>query len=215
MNEPPPLPSAQGVPTRNGLSTASLVLGILSFVGCMLLTAIPAIITGHIARRRAKEEPEIYGGSGTALAGLILGYGGFVLIFVIGIAAAVVLPALAKMNGGGFNSRPQPSACAGQLKLISLAAQSWANEHNDTFPPDFPSMSNQLSSPKILVCPEDPFKTGAENWAKFNASNNLSYEFLLPGAKVAAMSDATVFRCPTHGHIVYGDGRVKEERRRQ
>ena len=104
MNEPPPLPTAQGVPTRNGLSTASLVLGILSFVGCMLLTAIPAIITGHIARRRAKEEPEIYGGSGTALAGLILGYGGFVLIFVIGIAAAVVLPALAKMNGGGFNS---------------------------------------------------------------------------------------------------------------
>src|SRR6476660_5937993 len=124
MNEPPPLPSASGVPLRSGLSTASLVLGILSFVGCMVLTAIPAIITGHIARRRTKEEPEIYGGRGMALAGLILGYSGFALIFVIGFTAALVLPKLAQMKGG-FNSRPQPSACAAQLKLVSLAAQSW------------------------------------------------------------------------------------------
>jgi hypothetical protein len=213
MNEPPPLPSSTGIPPRNGLSIASLVLGILSFAGCTVLTAIPAIITGHIARRRAKREPEIYGGRGMALAGLILGYGGIALIIVIGIAAAFVLPKLAKNEV--FYSHSQPSACVSQLKQISLAAHSWANDHNDTFPPDFLTMSNELFSPKILACPEDPFKTRVENWAEFNPTNNLSYEFLLPGAKVAEVQSQEAFRCPNHGHVARGDGSVEEARRRR
>lgn len=214
MNEPPPLPASPGVPLRTGLSIASLVLGILSFIGCMLFTAIPAIITGHIARRRAHREPDIYGGAGMALVGLILGYGGIALIVMIGITAALVLPVVAKMKAGN-SSPPQSSVCVTHLKQINVAAQSWAGDHNDTFPPDLLSLSNALSAPGILACPEDAFKTPATEWVQFNPAENLSYEFLLPGTKPAEVASQAVFRCPNHGHVVLGDGTLKPARRRQ
>ncbi len=59
---------------KNGLAIVSLILGILSLFLFGFLTAIPGIITGHMARSRAKKDPVTYGGSGIALAGLILSY---------------------------------------------------------------------------------------------------------------------------------------------
>jgi len=67
---------------RSALATGSLVCGILGFP-TMGLTAIPAIITGHMARRSIKRAGEKLGGKGIALAGLITGY----LALVVGIAA--------------------------------------------------------------------------------------------------------------------------------
>ena len=58
---------------NNGLAIASLILGILS-IFLYLFTAIPGIITGHMARSRVKRNPESYDGKGMALAGLILSY---------------------------------------------------------------------------------------------------------------------------------------------
>ena len=42
----------------------------LSFLGCSILTGIPAIITGHIAHNRFRKAPQDYGGGGFAIAGL-------------------------------------------------------------------------------------------------------------------------------------------------
>ena len=58
---------------NNGLAIASLILGVLS-IFLYFVTAIPGIITGHMARSRAKKQPELYTGSGMALGGLILSY---------------------------------------------------------------------------------------------------------------------------------------------
>lgn len=58
---------------NNSLAIASLILGVLS-VFLYFLTAIPGIITGHMARSRVKRNPESYDGKGMALAGLILSY---------------------------------------------------------------------------------------------------------------------------------------------
>ncbi len=67
----------------NGLSITALILGILSLL-LGLLTAIPGIIVGHIARSKAKNNPQHYGGSGMALAGLILSYAVLILTLVMG-----------------------------------------------------------------------------------------------------------------------------------
>jgi hypothetical protein len=210
MNEnPSPFPSPTASP-QQGLSTASLVLGICSVAGCTMMTGIPAIITGHIARSRARRQPEVYGGAGLALVGLILGYLGTALtIVVIAVAAAVALPALAKGK-----SRAQTVNCVNNLKQVCLAARIWANDHGDVFPPDIVTMSNELYSPKILVCPGDPSKIPATDWNNFSPAANVTYEFLMPGAKESAVMSQPVFRCPIHGNIGLGDGSVQQGRKR-
>lgn len=56
----------------------SIVLGILSFIGCCFLLGIPAIICGHVSRSRIKKANSALKGEGIALAGLILGYFSFI-----------------------------------------------------------------------------------------------------------------------------------------
>jgi amino acid transporter len=72
---------------KSGLAIASLVLGILSILMLGILTAIPGIITGHMARTRAHRYPEHYEGKGMALAGLILSY--IVLAFSLLVFAVI------------------------------------------------------------------------------------------------------------------------------
>lgn len=195
---------------KTGLAITSLVLGILSYVGFCFLTGIPAIITGHIARSRATKMPASFGGGGMALAGLIMGYGSLVLVIpLLAIQAGLLLPALAKAKG-----RAQAINCVSNMKQIGLAARMWSNDHNDVFPADFMSMSNELVSTKILVCPSDPNRTRPQtsDWSTFT-SQNISYEFLAPGIKEDGTTAAkVVFRCPFHGHVGLGDGSVLQGR---
>ncbi len=206
MNEPQPFPTIPAVKPQTGLSVASLVLGILSF-GCGFITGIPAIITGHIAHARAKKQPQLHGGAGMALTGLILGYVGtiFATLALIAILAGLLLPMLAKAKG-----RAQTSVCVSNMKQIGLAARIWSNDHNDMYPPDILTMSNELVSPKILVCPDDKSKSVAADWSQFNASQNVTYEFLTPGAKEGDVLSQTAFRCPIHNNIGLGDGSVQQ-----
>src|SRR5213594_1759056 len=80
---PPPTPPAPPV-SQPVLHTApaaiwSLVLAILSFTCGWLITAIPAVICGHIARSKIRKSSGALGGKGVATAGLILGYIALVL----------------------------------------------------------------------------------------------------------------------------------------
>lgn len=81
----------------HSLATASLILS-LAGMACGL-PAIAGVITGHLARKRIREEPH-YDGAGVALAGLIIGWiiTGFViayLMLLIGIVALGIGDALA------------------------------------------------------------------------------------------------------------------------
>ena len=206
MSETPP-PFSSTTPQKSGLSTTSLILGILSLVVCSIFAGVPAIITGHIARGRAMKQPDLFGGAGTALAGLIMGYISLGLaVVMIPLLAAMLLPALAKAK-----SRAQTINCVSNMKQIGLAARMWANDHNGTFPPDIQSMSNELPSPVLLVCPSDNSKTKVLSWDQFSASQNLSYEFLSPNAKEADVGNQVVFRCPIHGNVGLGDGSVQQK----
>lgn len=77
----PPLPSA--APKNSALAIASLVLGILGVICCSVITGVPAVICGHIARAKIKRDASLGGGS-LALAGVILGYLS-ILIMVVGL----------------------------------------------------------------------------------------------------------------------------------
>lgn len=73
---PPPYhPGAYGAPAGNdGKAVASLVLGIMSMACCTgILTAIPAIILGVLARRDIMRSQGALGGEGMAIAGIVTG----------------------------------------------------------------------------------------------------------------------------------------------
>jgi hypothetical protein len=97
----PPAPPAYGSPApsympavqNSGLAIASLVCGILGWVGLLpIVGAIAAIITGHMARAQINRSGGQISGRGLALAGLILGYAqmAFVLLAICAIIALAV-----------------------------------------------------------------------------------------------------------------------------
>lgn len=100
-------------------------------------------------------------------------------------------------------------ACINNLKQFGLAVRVWALDNGDRNPPDVLSMSNELSTPKILVCPADTTRQAASDWASFTMAN-CSYEFLVPNEKEADQDPNRVLsRCPIHGHIGLTDGSVQ------
>ncbi|MET1002625.1 MAG: DUF4190 domain-containing protein [Acidimicrobiia bacterium] len=80
---PPPKPTSS-------LAVVSLVFGIVQFFVCPIIGGIVAIVTGHVARGRAKRSQGAEGGTGMALAGVILGYAGIALTIIVGIGAVVL-----------------------------------------------------------------------------------------------------------------------------
>jgi hypothetical protein len=83
----------------NGLAVAALVCGIAQFV--VGVTFLPAIICGHIARRQIRQTGEA--GDGMAIAGLVLGYVGGVLV-IGGIVLAVLLLATVASHVGNVTT---------------------------------------------------------------------------------------------------------------
>lgn len=82
------------------LAVASLVLGILGFFTG--ITAIPAVITGHLALGRIRRNKT--DGHGMAVAGLVMGY----IEIAIGIVIAVFVIAMIFWIGGGGMDGPPP-----------------------------------------------------------------------------------------------------------
>jgi hypothetical protein len=88
-------PPASGAGQNQTLAIVSLVLGIIGILLCQL-TAPAAIVTGFMARKKATENPAEYGGGALALAGIITGAIGTLLlvlvviyfIFIFGLVAS-------------------------------------------------------------------------------------------------------------------------------
>ncbi|HEY7557470.1 MAG TPA: DUF4190 domain-containing protein [Candidatus Binatia bacterium] len=69
----------------SSLAIASMVLGIASWFGLLLFASIPAIITGHMAKREIRDANGAVEGSGPALIGLVAGYANVVIsVFFFG-----------------------------------------------------------------------------------------------------------------------------------
>lgn len=110
----------------NGFAVASLIAGIATWVLCPVIAAIVAVICGHAARSQMKLSGE--GGSGMAVAGLILGYiqiaivGVFavfwVLVLVIGGIAVGVTPHARVVSGSRLVSAVLPAAARAGSKRV-------------------------------------------------------------------------------------------------
>jgi hypothetical protein len=85
-----PVPAYQPTVSTNSLARWSLILGVAQFFTGSL-TAIPAIICGHLAKREIRQTGQH--GDGMATTGLVLGYLAvisWVILVVLFIAAAAV-----------------------------------------------------------------------------------------------------------------------------
>lgn len=83
--------------TTNSMAIASMVLGVAEFFTAGL-TAIPAVICGHVARRQMKLTGQR--GDGLATGGLVLGYMAIIFWAVL-IAASLVGVAISIAKTGG------------------------------------------------------------------------------------------------------------------
>ena len=103
-----PVPAYQPPPPSgtNSLAIASMVLGVAEFFTGGL-TAIPAVVCGHIARRQMKQTAQR--GDGLATSGLVLGYMAIIFWSVL-IAASLVGVAISIAHNGGSSRgvRPDP-----------------------------------------------------------------------------------------------------------
>lgn len=120
-----------------------------------------------------------------------------VVIAIIGILAALLLPALTKTQ-----AKARRIQCVSNLKQAGLAFHMFVHEHGDRFPMQtstnnggtlelirasyragnefyfefrhFQALSNELATPKPLVCPADMARLPAGGFADFD-NRNLSY----------------------------------------
>ena len=86
-----------------GMAIAALVTGILSLTLCGLLTAIPAIICGHIGVKQADNGEA--SGRTMAKAGMIMGYASLaltVLAIILYIVIVVIVVGAAAAQSGGI-----------------------------------------------------------------------------------------------------------------
>ena len=111
-----------------------------------------------------------------------------VVIAVLAILAAMLLPALASAK-----KKAQRINCVNNLKQCGLSFRIWEGDNGDKMPMDVPLakggtkefdtgadtfrhfqvMSNELNTPKILICPSDT-RTAAYNFAMLK-NQNVSY----------------------------------------
>ena len=84
-------------------------------------------------------------------------------------------------------------------------------DHNEVNPPDPTSMRNELSTPKVLVCPADTNRLPAKSWSEYT-SGNCSYDYLAASATNTATLEPlpVLVRCPIHGNIALCDGSVQQ-----
>ena len=70
-------------------------------------------------------------------------------------------------------------------------------------PSNLVSMSNELITPKPLICPGDHDRHPAANWSSVTTSN-ISYEVVTPGLRLG-QSNAVFLRCKVHGYTGYAN----------
>jgi hypothetical protein len=137
-------------PETSGLAVASLVLGILSFF-TIGLTAIPAIICGHVSLSQIKKAAGRISGQGLAIGGLATGYFGACLIAVMifFVFLGIAMPVFATVNERGLAIK-----CLSQAKQIATACKLYAMDHKGDYPQNLDQLvPDYLPDRQVFLCP--------------------------------------------------------------
>src|SRR4051812_12201763 len=113
-----------------------------------------------------------------------------ITIVILALIIAILLPGMRQPIG-----RSSRINCTNNLKQMGIAFRTWALDNNDQFPMQvaltntgplesrnlseayvyFQAMSNELSTPKILKCPNDTERVWATNFTTDFSNQKLSY----------------------------------------
>jgi hypothetical protein len=127
------------------------------------------------------------------------------VVAVVLVGIAIAFPALKRHE--------ESVQCGNYMASIGCAARLWAEDHDGYLPRDLLSMSNELATPKILICPGDHTRQAATSWATFS-TNTSSYEIVTFGLRDGD-TNGVFMRCKIHGHLGYADGTVFDGTRRR
>jgi hypothetical protein len=132
----------------------------------------------------------------------------------LGCLAAVLVAGSAFAIYASFGKRHAESVgCGNYMASIGCGAKTWALDNEGRLASDFRSMSNELATTKILICPGDHQRAPAKDWTSLDPTN-CSYEILAPGMRADDTTNV-YFRCKIHGHLGYADGTVFDGKRRR
>jgi type II secretory pathway pseudopilin PulG len=142
-----------------------------------------------------------------------------IVIVVVVILAGMLLPA------GRGKANPRRIKCVNNLKNVGLAYRIYASDNQELFPWErkatnapvppaesdllkfFLAVTNELSTPKILICPADNREEGA-SWSNLS-SQNISY-FVSPDASPSLpQSFLSGDRNLSSNGVIFPHGRVK------
>ena len=94
---------------------------------------------------------------------------------------------------------------------IGFATRFWAEENEDRLPPDLSTLSNEIITLKILICPSDATTQVAQSWASLT-TNNSSYQ--RDGLSAVFGTNTAFLRCSMDGFVLSADGNVFDGNRR-
>ncbi len=148
----------------------------------------------------------------------------------VAVASAMLLPALSNAK-----AKAQSIQCMNNMKQQGVALRMWAMDNNDQFPFNvgtgkggtmelcdrnddgfdrnsyrhFQVMSNELSTPKILVCPGEPKRQPATDFQLLRA-DNVSYQVRSGTTVNETNPNEVLIYCPVHHHVGRADGSVQQ-----
>jgi hypothetical protein len=123
-------------------------------------------------------------------------------------AASAIAAAAREQDTTSAREQAAQTACVNNLKQLGLAGKVYSLDASNTYPEHVLDMTNEMSTPKILVCPADTGRQAAANWGTYTAAN-CSYEYFAAGANSEREPMRIMFRCPIHGNITLFDGSVQ------
>jgi len=113
-----------------------------------------------------------------------------VVVAIIAILASLLLPALSRAK-----HKARTVACASQERQMALGFRLWAEDNENRFPWMLPAeeggtqelasqahlqflaLSNEIQTPKILVCPSDRKTRVADDWATYDLLTDLALSY--------------------------------------
>lgn len=180
----------------------SLWLGIVGLSCLGILAGIPAILVGIRARRKAAEQPRLFGGKRLATAGVIFG----ALSPLTSLLTVIYLSAATKEGKKQIST----GDCAMNLMSVGRAMQVYAIDHG-AYPDNLLLLRGTLRKPERLWCKTDTNHAVSTNWTSTSAGN-VSFELLEPGGTEAENQHRAVLRCPIHQSEWWGDGSIHLKR---
>lgn len=145
----------------SGLAIASFVMGLLCLT-CFLwpVLVLPAIICGIVALVKISNHRPYLKGTGMAITGIVIPA---VMFVIVPMVLAILMPALSKTK-----HMAQRVVCGTNLKGLATAMTVYANDYDDTLPPedwcDLLILEADVS-PKSFVCPDSDVIEGECSYA--------------------------------------------------